>query len=87
MTGLLHGAGLNHGDGLTDGVERMEWQGLVERPDGADPRFTRGLVLDVGNTLTDQGYPAMKDWNSRAFVELQQSLHGFLYGPATGGRR
>jgi hypothetical protein len=45
-----------------------------------DPRFTRGLALDVAKILEQHGYPPVR--NGRDFLELQQALYGFLYtGP------
>lgn len=46
-----------------------------------DPRFTFGLTLDVAQVLAKHGYDDVsKPAHARDFVELQQSLFGFLYG-------
>lgn len=48
-----------------------------------DPRFTLGLALDVAKVLHEHGYP--KVIAGRDFLELQQTLFGFLYvGPDEG---
>ena len=44
-----------------------------------DPRFTRGLALDVARVLETHGYPEIT--SGRDFLELQQALFRFLYGP------
>lgn len=41
-----------------------------------DERFTFGLTYDVARVLADHGYPGL---SGNDFVELQQSLFGFLY--------
>jgi hypothetical protein len=43
-----------------------------------DPRFTRGLVLDVADVLTRHGYPppAGTDW-----AHLMTAVSAFLYQP------
>lgn len=42
-----------------------------------DPRFTRGLALDVAEVLLRHGYPPL---SAMDHVELQQALFRFLYG-------
>jgi hypothetical protein len=49
-----------------------------------DPRFTRGLALDVAEVLTRHGYPPITGGGD--FVELQMTLYRFLYGPGGGER-
>lgn len=44
-----------------------------------DPRFTRGLALDAARVLKTHGYPEITSGGD--FVELQQALFRFLYGP------
>lgn len=46
-----------------------------------DPRFTRGLALDVAKALQEHGYPEIS--NGLDFVDLQQALYRFLYVPDT----
>lgn len=43
-----------------------------------DPRFTFGLVVDVGAVLTQHGYPEI---TGHDLVQLQQVLFRFLYAP------
>lgn len=51
------------------------------RPDH-DPRFTRGLTLDVAEVLQRHGYPPITAGGD--FVELQMVLFEFLYGRPEG---
>ena len=49
------------------------------RPKPADdPRFTRGVTLDVAKVLQEHGYPEIT--SGRDFLDLQRALFGFLYG-------
>jgi hypothetical protein len=54
----------------------------VARPisPAVDPRFTFGLTLDVARVLEKWGYPKFAAGGD--FVELQQALFRFIYGPA-----
>jgi hypothetical protein len=45
-----------------------------------DPRFTLGLAIDVADVLEAHGYPTIT--GGLDFVDLQQALYRFLYGPA-----
>lgn len=48
-----------------------------------DSRFTIGLLIDVAEVLARHGYDDVsKPEHARDFVELQQTLFGFLYGPS-----
>ncbi|MCU7823587.1 hypothetical protein [Kitasatospora sp. DSM 101779] len=42
-----------------------------------DPRFSRGLVLDLAAVLTEHGYPPIT--SGVDLLNLQQALFGFLY--------
>ncbi len=44
---------------------------------GNDPRFTVGLMLDVGAVLERHGFPALTE--GMDVVELQQALFSFIY--------
>jgi hypothetical protein len=46
-----------------------------------DPRFTFGLAKDIADVLEAHGYPKIS--NGLDFVDLQQALYQFLYGPTT----
>ena len=56
----------------------------VPRP-STDPRFTYGLALDVAAVLHAHGFPPVTFGGD--LVELQMTLFGFLYAPATGPDR
>lgn len=53
--------------------------------EGADDRFTYGLVWDVARVLADHGFPDLTNpavARGGDFVELQQALFRFIYvGP------
>jgi hypothetical protein len=42
-----------------------------------DPRFTFGLIYDVGKVLAAHGYPPVSSGGDH--VRLQQALFGFIY--------
>lgn len=67
---------------MTDATSEAEQPRQYPIPRAAseqgDPRFTVGLLLDVGAALQAHGYPSVK--NGRDLVELQQALFGFIYG-------
>jgi hypothetical protein len=42
-----------------------------------DPKFTFGLIRDVGKVLAEHGYPPVGSGVDH--VRLQQTLFGFLY--------
>lgn len=44
-----------------------------------DQRFTFGLAKDVADVLEAHGYPEIT--GGRDFLDLQQALFRFLYGP------
>ena len=48
-----------------------------------DPRFTFGLAKDVADVLATHGYPEIT--SGLDFVDLQQALFRFLYGPPPAG--
>jgi hypothetical protein len=51
-------------------------------PEGeVDPRFTRLIMLRVADALQEEGFPVPigTDW-----VDLQQALFTFIYGPRDG---
>lgn len=50
----------------------------LPRPDD-DPRFTFGLVLEVGEVIAAHAYPAPAK-SGTDLVRLQQALFTFLYG-------
>jgi hypothetical protein len=52
---------------------------IIPAPD-EDPRFTLGLAIDIADVLEAHGYPAIT--GGLDFVDLQQALYRFLYGPA-----
>jgi hypothetical protein len=54
--------------------ETVDEQG---QPEGSDPRFTRGLVLDVVKVLQDHDYEPV---TGGQVVELQLHLWYFLHG-------
>lgn len=51
---------------------------ITPAPDD-DPRFTLGLAIDVAGVLEAHGYP--KITAGLDYVDLQQALYRFLYGP------
>lgn len=53
---------------------------ITPAPDD-DARFTFGLAKDVADVLEAHGYP--KITAGLDFVDLQQALFGFLYGPSS----
>lgn len=47
--------------------------------DDSDPRFTKGLVIEVAALLQRHGYPGPIDMAPADWADLQQALYRFLY--------
>lgn len=54
---------------------------------GADPRFTLGLLFDVGKVLEAHGFPALEAYTGRELMRLQQVLFDFVHPPEKDGDR
>jgi hypothetical protein len=50
-----------------------------------DPRFTFGLIYEIGKLITEHGYPRVDGGVDH--VRLQQALFGFIYADEAGESR
>ncbi|MGW1681659.1 hypothetical protein [Saccharopolyspora sp. NPDC002376] len=46
---------------------------------GRDPRFTIGMLYDVGKALESHGFPALENYTSGQLMRLQEALHHFAH--------
>lgn len=49
------------------------------QPDGLSAQFTTSMAVDVASVLVKHGFPVVEGMD---LLELQQALHGFVYGGA-----
>ncbi|MER5394765.1 hypothetical protein [Saccharopolyspora sp. NPDC002686] len=54
---------------------------------GTDPRFTLGLLFDVGKALESHGFPALENYTGDELMRLQLALFDFIYPQRKDGDR
>ncbi|RKT82943.1 hypothetical protein SAMN05421805_10384 [Saccharopolyspora antimicrobica] len=68
-------------------VARGSLRGAGVSGRGADPRFTLGLLYDVGKALEGHGFPALEDYTSDDLMRLQLALVEFMHPQDEDGDR
>ncbi|GAA0509360.1 hypothetical protein GCM10009545_09330 [Saccharopolyspora thermophila] len=60
-------------------VEKGALRGSGTANRGSDPRFTFGLLIDVGKVLETHGFPAVEAYTGEDLLRLQRALFDFIH--------
>lgn len=68
-------------------VEQGSLRGSQVAGRNSDPRFTLGLLFDVGKVLEEHGFPALESYTGDELMWLQRALFDFIHPLGKDGER